>query len=533
MNDTPSDEYVVTPLSTASLSQLVYRSGRSPVAHSFSRGACERCYTYKKQCRYGHNQSSCSGCNVLGRVCRERTRKRLGRKPKVAQFPSGTFSVLNLEPKVSSRISPSELCHSELRPAPNPSKSSPYIQSFLTSRGSKSQLLKAGRSPEPLSTYTPTCLSDSDQQIRQVLWTKEGFFSGHRPFMLGKSFADDFHTTVLLLFNQSPHILADGYRAILKLMNSRNQAIDDSQPDVSLGTVCLRSFTTISSSVANENEAAVLLMLGQLLLAYNALLWLGSTRTLTHGILLAVKHWYPAMLQRPELDCVTITPILIDTVDCLIRRNIPIVRFPETERCIVSREMGVCSSLLPLLYDLCERSYQLKITSPEYPTVIIGRNSENPYADIEERIRNWSPNYPPDYSLKYMSSEVAAMSTIACTYRLAALLIIHRLQFPLGVEDSVDKIYAESILDELSLLSWWPSDGATGLGLDFPLLVATVELPSRGARLSNVYEPMRYCKRQSGDIMTFARRVKEAQDVGFRGLWFDLVEDQYPGDILP
>jgi hypothetical protein len=132
----------------------------------------------------------------------------------------------------------------------------------------------------------------------------------------------------------------------------------------------------------------------------------------------------------------------------------------------------------------------------------------------------------------YSALEISIMLTQARSYRIATLLVIHRLRFPLGIEDLIAHSYADEILRELSILKAWPPDAATGLGLDFPLLVATLELPGPGSEIYKAFEPFRFRRQHSDEILDFISLVTKARQNGYNGLWFDLVQGRLHGVTL-
>lgn len=382
------------------------------------------------------------------------------------------------------------------------------------------------------SISAPTTVGTSwYSQISHILATKRGFFQAHRRFMIGESFIDGFHSTIRMLFHHSPHALADAYVALLELIHHEKQrGVILHDLDLSLGSRCLYYLVKSLSAIQSVEEATVAIMLGQVLLAYNAILPLGSsTRVITRGTLWGVRAWYPILLRRPEYDSIVIVPVLVDTIDCLVRRDVPVLRLPATERTIVDRFSGICSSLLPILYDLCECSYRAR-TGGNLDTE---RHVNDPYQDVQKRIMSWIPAIPPELSPIYTSREREAMLAIASSYRVASLLIIHRLRNPFGVDDAAASLYAKQILDDVSSLMPWASGGATGLAVDFPLLIAMIELPVRGQKVFTSLEPLRYRKRQAECILEFVNHVTEARHSGYRGLWFDLVQEGFKGDFLP
>ncbi|KAF2114595.1 hypothetical protein BDV96DRAFT_600558 [Lophiotrema nucula] len=449
---------------------------RSATAGPTQSAACERCHRSRERCTYDANNHSCLRCLRFGIICESRKWKRMGRKPRSVQR----------SPVTGLRYS--------------------------------------------VHVYSLDPVPKVPERIAESILSEEGFFNATSHFMIGRTFAEGFRRVVLQLFAYSPEVLGDGCQALAESM--RTQRSSSSDPFLShhlkLGTRCLRSFIAMSATAKSMQDAAVLTFLGQILLAYNALLPLGSsTRIVTRGSLLASRSWYPVMQNLPVLDNITVVPVLIDTIDCLIRREVPIVRWQETERVIVDRFAGVSSSLLPLMYDVCIISHRAK-----EPTFTSALNYQ--YCQIEDSIVRWQPQVTSEISEKYTKNELDLMIAQARSYRLAVLLIIHRLRYSLGVEDNIGCRYANRILEELTPLLQYPSEkAATGFGIDFPLLVAAIEIPERGMELLTRFERFRYRTRQAEDMLNLIGKIQRARLSGYEGLWFDLIGDWMTGDILP
>jgi hypothetical protein len=155
-----------------------------------------------------------------------------------------------------------------------------------------------------------------------MLETAEGFIEAHGHFMLGKSFTADFQATIRLLFSHSPQLMADAYSSALELMKRRKiQPKECNGSDLAIGSSCLKSLRTASMSVEKKEDATVVIMLGQIMAVYNILIPCPFTHAIIRSTLLSVKDWYPSLLQQPEMDTVTLTPVLVDTIECLIRRE--------------------------------------------------------------------------------------------------------------------------------------------------------------------------------------------------------------------
>jgi hypothetical protein len=467
----------------------------------------------------------------------------MGRRPVAQQQPYGATSVMHLVKRnqihaVDSIAGGQVLCNNVkyANPAkrlrrcsstPDPRLPCPNTPALFEA------IAWAGSLYNPPSSRTLRSPLRSSWQVNHVLETAEGFFEVHRTFMLGRSFVDEFQSAVRRLFARSPQVLADAYSVALKLMGSRHATSPGLDGhDLTIGIRCLQRLMDESSSITHPEDAAVIILLGQALLVYNTLITSPATQVITRGTLLSVKHWYPALIKQPHLDAVTLTPVLIDTIECLIRREMPVIRLPTPDRCIIDRFLGVCSSLLSLLYELCERSYQAKLN--EFVEHVSPWDSveDDTYSEIESKIRDWAPELPSCFFTAYSTLEVSIMLAQARSYRIATLLVIHRLRFPLGIEDLVAQCYANDILRELSILKAWPPDTATGLGLDFPLLIATLELPEVGSDIYKVFEPLRFRRQHSGEILDFINFVTAARENGYNGLWFNLVHDRLHGVTL-
>lgn len=452
-------------------------------ARAASRRACAPCYRNKEKCNFPEENTTCSRCSLLERTCLPRTPRRMGRPPKPIDFPHRGCSVVPLDAKK-------------------------HLSKLL--------------SPPPATVYSPNPPVPDFPEIASFLATTEAFLELHRQFMLGVNFAGDFQSVVRGLFAHAPHILGLAYSTVLELINYRRLRSDGLDGfDTNSGTRCLQYLLQGNSAVTQAKDAAVRLMLGQILLVYDALLLQTSSQIITRGALLLAKDWYPSMMRRPQLDSVTLTPILVDTLESLVRREIPVVRFPDTDRIIVDRFAGVCSSLLPLLYDLCEASYREKHRGPSETSKDL---DADPYSDIEQRISLWAPRIPRDFFTKHRATEISNMLAQARVYRTSSLLVIHRLRYPIGIQDDVAQCSADTILNELCDLTHPSINAATGLGLDFPLLVAMLELPTRGERLTKSFEQLRLRKHGFGGISGFVKAVHEAYHNGYAGLWFEAVE---------
>lgn len=407
----------------------------------------------------------------------------------------------------------------------------PNRGTFTRNTGQLSSISQRGSGPELVLSLTNGIRSCSHKRVEHVLTTKDGFFHLHRHWLIAKSLSSNYQHTVRRLFSHSPLILADGYQSVLELLSARDMEFKGLKTtfDFTRGAKCLGELVRSSTSLRSVEDAAIILMLGQILFVYNVLISWPCTHLIIRNTLLTTRNWYPAMLKTPEWDAATLTPIFVDTIQCLVRREVPVLRLSIGDRVVVDRFLGVSSSLLPLLYDICVCSHRVKMYAPApiKPLLPIDTREEGDvYSTVERQISSWEPVLPPDFFTKYTHVETSALLAQARMYKTAGLILIHRLRHPLGVHDKTGKHYAESILHDLSSFARnIGNQEASGIGSNFLLLLVTLELPEQGNMLIRILEPFKFGPKQYIQIFEFVEYVRVQRNCGFDGLWFDLAKD--------
>lgn len=459
----------------------------------------------------------------------------MGRQPRVKKYPSGNSSIMRFESTSQydrERQSSSD-CDKFSAPTTRlPRSSASQDLGRMVNKQSTIFMSDKGMQLATSIVRAPEPPGAAYRQVYSILANKDSFYELHRRFMLGREYADEFQAAVLVLFNRSPHILSPAYYAVLGLAAFRSIYSRELHGfDWSKGADCIRCLRHASLFIADVEDAAVFLMLGQLLLVYNHLVPSFCEQAIECGALLSAKDWYPALALRPELDSVTLCLVLVDTVKCLVARELPVMRLTAVDRCTFDRFIGACSSLLPLLYDLCERSYQVKMRIIPQVCEQENSNASDPYEDIEKNISAWKPLRHEPRSSQHELLETDAALAQASLYRIAALLVIHRLRFPIGEEDSTARRYADCILTQLSFISTCSSEG-TGIGLDFPLLVAMMELPNRGEQVFWALDNFRI-RQNFSNLAQFVKSVWKEYESGYDGLWLDLIPRKLQLPMLP
>ncbi|KAF4833976.1 hypothetical protein CGCTS75_v003661 [Colletotrichum tropicale] len=393
----------------------------------------------------------------------------------------------------------------------------------------------------PLQLPSPErpLVSQRQQHLHRVLSDQQAFYSYHRHFMIGPSFSDSFRGAITVVFARSGGVLLDAYLAALALwdaQHNRMKTLDEVNPRE--GSNCLKQLQ--AAAIVDAHDAAAVIMLGQVLVVYHIILLGTSAHAILRQSLLLVKDWLPSLLSQPCLYPITITSILVDTVECLVKREIPVIQPPLGDYSTVDRTFGLCSGLIRVLYELCMLSHEAKKSAcagsvvSDNPMHLRPRNFSNQLADIERRVREWEPAPPTTFFSQFSRLEVSAMMLQARVYRLATLLIIHRLQYPLGVEDDTALRLAMKITVELECFIEWVPVEMKRLPIALPLLVSSLEIDSLSERVIKYVSPVTTGESAYGTkLKSFASLVKAARDNGYCGLWFDLVEGGLHIPVLP
>lgn len=493
--------------------------------------ACNRCYKVKAKCIFDDEARVCRRCKKLKVSCEiARPQSRLGRKPAVRSLgPECTVQVWQTEPQGS---------RSE---ASKPKKQSPTIES--EDAGCKVPVPQPDQNPPAVledhdddldeSTYLLEDDQPSDaatELLQATLVDLDRFYEANQRWLIGPSFARDFHAALRSVYYAAPKLLQHAFLAVLGAINRVRPGISQEIDPVDLarGAFALRQLRT--ASIRGVKDAEVVIQLGQTVAAIDICATGTNAFMILRHSLAITKPWYPELAKEERLDCITVTPILMDTVECLMRREIPINKFEVRDPHVVDRSAGLCTTLLPLLYELCVQSCKEKSTgrSPRDPQAII-----DPYAEVESKIHAWNPTPPDNFLDRYLPFEVVAMLTQARTYRLAALLVIHRLRHPFGDKDEIGAIYADLILKDLVQGLALLKDGAKLHCTTFPLLMAVVELPSRGKEILDRYAILNKMATYSEKFVAFVRYIRQAREEGFKGVWFDLVSQGPELCMLP
>lgn len=497
--------------------------------------ACDHCYQSKEKCSFAPGAEACTRCQHLGIVCwTSRKKKRKGRRPVLKSFGYGSLQIWEPGRDDEADANNAKPGASTLDRRSGRADIGPNNTSLPAKQDSSSKNMAfSGFLVEVLRRrFTPQTALDAIG----IVTDDDKFTTVHIPFAMGFSFMQAFRGAISSVLYHSGEVVTDGYLAFLGLVaHCQASRLHWTTPDLRRAATALQNLRNVV--IMCPQDALCVLLLGQALFVFEVLT--DSFTTPAHSIvqsaLISAKRWYPLLSRVPAFDTVTFCPVFMDIVGCLVYRKVPIILMCVQDRIVVDRYAGLCSTLLPFLYRLCVQSHAAKPSAAIVDWVSTDReHPEDCYSDVERSIELWAPNIPPDFFTAYDEAERQMMTTQAKAYRLAALLVIHRLQFHLGVQDTLGQYYARCIFHEItSFFVHSNTQGAGAFPLTFPLFISMLEVEGPGeALLENLrrFPVQSICMLKLHDFVRHVRRIKES---GYSVLWFDLVEHNLTYAVIP
>ncbi|KAL2426980.1 hypothetical protein ABEF95_005710 [Exophiala dermatitidis] len=234
--------------------------------------------------------------------------------------------------------------------------------------------------------------------------------------------------------------------------------------------------------------------------------------------------------QSLETEPQLIFMVLLETMDCAVHRRKPTLKIrvhsstaPAPDRVGVDRHLGLCLPLLPYYYDLCVISHSLIDGENASLVSILHQHLRR----IQAAVNRWQPSPPEGFVHEFSSVEVVHLLVQARVYRLAALLMAHRLQYTFGHEsaDAQADIWSREIMMELDMARRVTQRPIRFVTL--PFIVAAIEIRDPVARIKadeNVDEYVdRFMPVVQEATRTFLSRIWRERDVGAISSWFDSV----------
>lgn len=218
--------------------------------------------------------------------------------------------------------------------------------------------------------------------------------------------------------------------------------------------------------------------------------------------------------------------ILLETMDCLMHRQKPILRIRVPTSVVIDCRLGLCLPLLPYYHDLCVISNTLLNTTNGNDLARLQKQLD----DIHCIVEPWQPSLLNGLIERFDSTEIVHLLAQAKIYRLGALLVGHRLRYPFGQEDSQAEIWSKEVMMELELAKLVTRKSMRFVTL--PFIIAAVEIREESLRVKTL-ERVDDCVDDFAHFMqkatkTFLLRVWHERDANLTTRWFDSIHKPCP-----
>ncbi|KAM6481814.1 hypothetical protein HDV62DRAFT_363267 [Trichoderma sp. SZMC 28011] len=285
--------------------------------------------------------------------------------------------------------------------------------------------------------------------------------------------------------------------------------------------------TLRSLNVTNVQEAIVCLTLGKVLvLAVYSLIGVGAAEICQYCLNVTTAFTNVAISWDQDLASQHSFLILMETMDCLVHCRKPAQRFPPRQMGSIDRHLGLCLSLLPCYYDLCVISHSMVDNTETASLVYLYRKLD----EVRVAVETWQPPPLGDITYQVKTVDMVNLLAQARVYRLAALLIIHRLQYPFGQQDCQANIWSNEIMKEFELADW--ATKQTTRCVTMPYIVAAIEIQDFGSRLKALENVDKYVDKFTPTVQRAARRFLSRiwleRDNKITYYWFQSVSKPCP-----
>lgn len=485
--------------------------------HNSNRRSCDRCYKLKEKCSFDFDSEKCDRCDRTKSKCTTlRSRPRQGRRPKCKQLGlNSSVQVWEVQPLPSGLDDTVEEAEWPLSSEEQP-----------LSLSSGLELLKLSLKSGSLTLDSYKAKLGDVQELRETSpYLIAKFYSKYHLFMVGPSFAPAFRQAVQQTYYSSPLLLEGIYMAMFTAIDWRGKPWDEAEhPDFAQGAVSLQQLRT--AQIMGCTDALAIVALGQTLAAFDLLTKCVNSSLILRYSLSSIQPWYQELSKRSSLELFTVASIFWDTSWCLLRREHPVIKFCPPCRPVVDRLAGLCTTLLPILYDLCIVSHKMKhktYSQRQSGIAAIGR--------IRQRILTWTTDEPENLTEMFLQEEVLSMKTQALMYQNAGLLIAHRLVNQIGTQDDVALLHAENIVLEFLSYQELAGKDVQLQQVGFPIFIAALELPDLPNEIWNSIPVLSAAPTALAKLQASLDYVWKERWQGYSGYMLDLV-DQGPEFVV-
>ena len=265
-------------------------------------------------------------------------------------------------------------------------------------------------------------------------------------------------------------ILKDAYLAYAGILKALHPGCaTDVNADCNLRHVASAMVALRSLPVSNIEDAELCITLG-FALAWSVYAAIGvGVSDICHYCLTITRPFIETTAIIPEKEPRISFLVLLETMECVVYRRRPTLKIQLRATTTVDRYLGLCLSLLPLFYDICVISHCL---AGNTDVQLISLQQQ--LKEVQTQVEKWQPANPEGFLHEFSTAGVVQLLAQARVYRLAALLLIHRLQYAFGQRDSQADVWSREVMVELELARRISNQPVRFVTL--PFIVAAVEV---------------------------------------------------------
>jgi len=446
------------------------------------RTACDRCYKLKERCNRATESAHCARCERLGWVCLTvRPVRPVGRRVR-----RGKDSISRLASGKRKGLEKAQIgTNKYLDAIPGLQPEEKELLLFLLSQ------------PESLDQFVVSSSLQTEQQI-----------------------------SLATQLPAAPTLLKDAYLAYaITLKQLQSGSVTDMDTSTCIGYISKGMSALRSMLVLSSQDKILCHTLGSVL-AFSIHSAIGvGVPDICRYCLDTTNPVVGTTISDAHSDPWQSFLVVLETMDCLVHRRKPTRRIQITASVIDCR-LGLCLPLLPYYQDLCVVSNSLLNTTD----VSILARLQKQLVAIHAIVQSWQPSHSDQIIEQFDSADIVNILAQAKVYRLGALLVGHRLQFPFGCEDIQAEIWSKETMMELEM-----AKRVTKRSLQFvtlPFIVAAVEVRDKNLRLETLqsvdYYVDHYAPFMRNATKTFLSRVWHERDINITSRWFDSIHKPCP-----
>jgi hypothetical protein len=342
-------------------------------------------------------------------------------------------------------------------------------------------------------------------------------------FLIGPSFHETHHRSfVQNLLRPTPTLKHATVACAAVLLGDQYAQYNKASVEIGHRRAALAVSGLRSLQISQDQDLITAVGIGVAMVTFAMHVTHGQSFLISRYTLSLVKPMYPRLLTMESgtdtmdyLMCLVST----ETLDCLLKSEIPTIRIGEDDRNnVVDRYVGLSSGLFAHLYDICEVASILRHTSGKMDIGIVKQ-----LKTTQDCLDQWQPSPPPEFLEKFNQDEVVRMLAQTEVLRLAALLIIHRLKHPFGQHDEEALLLCRAITAEFDMVLQVTGRSIPCTALAY--MVASFEITSaeeQSATITKCDKMVNFSLQSQVRVKNIMYSVWNARSFGDQIHWFDL-----------